>query len=274
LKINKIACSIVTLFCSFSLVTGCSNKIIDKSLKTKSYIVNESKVKKEQQSLESPLTGIYQGIDDMYSNSDYVVSGVVKGIEYFQVKQMLLRKVNVLVNESYKGNITKSTLISVLEDDGYLRLKSLYEDVKKAYEEAGGDKNKEIEDAYLKGATYMSDIKDIENDMLIKYYYINKEDSKTGDELLLFLTASTDDTYKDKKVKFFDGAQKLSYPKGAYAPLGIGMGKFTLNGDSYKRYNMYHTADGTVLNTGLGGIEKITGSYTVKEMEDRLKKLK
>lgn len=78
-------------------------------------------------------------------------------------------------------------------------MKSLYEGAKKAYEEKHGDKEKE--DTWLFGITYMSDIKEIKNDMLIRYTYLDKEDSKISDELLLFLTDSSDDTYKDKKVK-------------------------------------------------------------------------
>lgn len=272
MKIKKIISEILIIFCSFVFVTGCSSQMVDKSLKTESYSISESKVKKEQQRVpNSMLTGIYQGIDDMYGDSDYVVSGVVKDIEYFEVRPMLLRKINVLVSKSYKGTIKENNLVSILENDGYVRLKPLYEDLKKYYEENNGDQEKE--DAWLYDATHMSDIKDIENDMLIKYYYINKEDSNIGDELLLFLTDSSDDTYKDKKVKLNSG-DKLSYPKGAYAPLGLGMGKFTRVGDSYKRYNLYYTPDGTITKEVFGGIQKIKESYSVKEMDDALKKLK
>ena len=118
-----------------------------------------------------------------------------------------------------------------------------------------------------------SDTKDIENDMLIQYYLIDKEDSKIGDELLLFLTDSSDDTYKDKKVKLDDNA-KLTYPKGAYASLGIGMGKFTRIGDAYKRYNLYYTPGGTISKGTFGGMEQIRESYSIKEMEDELGKLR
>ena len=40
------------------------------------------KVAKKQE-LRPNLAGSYKGIDDMYKDSDYVVSGVVKDIEYF-----------------------------------------------------------------------------------------------------------------------------------------------------------------------------------------------
>lgn len=273
MRINNLSSKILTLFCTFLLVIGCSSQMVDKSLKTESYSISEGKVKEQERIRNSMLTGVYQGIDDMYEDSDYVVSGVVKEIEYFEVQPILLRKINVLVNKSYKGTITENNLISILENDGYLRLKSLYEEAKKEYEEKYGNTDKEREDAYLNGITLMSDIKDIENDMLIKYYYFNKEDSKVGDELLLFLTDSSDDTYKDKKVKL-SFSEKLSYPKGAYAPLGLGMGKFTRVADSYKRYNLYYTPEGTIIKGMFGGIQKINESYPVKEMEDELKKLK
>lgn len=273
MKSNKTVCRILTLSCSFLLVTSCSSQIIDRSLETKSFTVSESKVAKKLEVPHSKVTGIYQGIDDMYSDSDYVVTGVVKDIEYFEEHNVLLRKINVLVNKSYMGDIKENTLITILENDGYLRLKSLYAELKKAYEEKYGNKDKAKEDAYLFGATYMSDIKDIENDMLIKYCYIDKEDSKTGDELLLFLTDSSDDTYKDKKVKL-DNNAKLTYPKGAYSSLGIGMGKFTQMGDFYKRYNLYYTPDGTISKGTFGGMEQIRESYSEIEMEYELGKLR
>lgn len=263
---------ILILFCLIFLVTSCESQFLDRSLKTKSYDINESKVKNTQIGLpHSDLTGVYNGIDDMYSDSDYVVSGVVKKIEYFEVENVLLRKINVLVNKSYKGNIMKNTLISILEHDGYIRLKSLYEKLKKAYEEKNGDKEKEA--AFLYGATYMSDIEDIKNDMLIRYTYKNKEDSKIGDELLLFLTDSSDDTYKNKKVKLALG-DKLSYPKGAYAALGLWMGKFTKTGDSYKRCKWYYTTEfyDNGKKVQLHQSQTIRDSYTVEEMEDEINK--
>ena len=272
-NMKYIVTKILLLFFSFLLVTSCSSQFVDKSLKTKSFIVSENKVKRNMELPHSDLTGTYDGIEDMYNDSDYVVSGIVKDIEYFEFQYVLLRKINVLVNESYKGNTMKNTLISILENDGYLRLKSLYEGAKKAYEEKNGDKEKE--DAWLYGVTYMSDIKDIKNDMLIKYYYSDKEDSKIGNELLLFLTDSSDDIYKGKKVKLSLG-DKLSYPKGAYAPLGLWMGKFTQIGDSYNRCKNYYTAELTESGkkAELHQIKSIRESYTIKEMEDELKKLK
>lgn len=277
MKIKNIATKLLTLFCSILLVTGCSSEIVDNSLKTEHYIVNESKVEKQHTLLEPELSSIYSGIDDMYRDSDYVVSAIVKDVEFFEVKHVLLRKINVLINKSYKGNITKNTLISVLENDGYLRLKSLYADSKKYYIDNNGDKEKEAE--WLDSVTHGADIKDIENDMLIKSYYPYKKDSKIGDKLLLFMSDSSDDTYKDKTVRLF--GSKLSYPKGAYATVGNGLGKFTLNDNTYQRYNLYYTPNGTIKGlqtttegTVVRGIPVIKKSYTVKEMEDELKKLK
>ncbi len=270
---NLISICLIASMCTIILCTGCGNQVTDKSLVTEPFIVIENKVLNKQGVPHLQVTSVYQGIDDMYSDSDYIVTGVVKEIEYFEDHNLLLRKINVLVNKSYIGDISENTLISILENDGYLRLKSLYTELKTAYEEKSGNLDKEKEDAYLFGATYMSDIKDIENDMLIKYYYINKEDSKIGDELLLFLTDSSDDTYKDKKVKL-DNNVKITYPNNAYAVLGIGMGKFTLIGDSYSRYNLYYTPDGTISKGSFGGIEQIRESYSMNEMEDELKKLK
>ena len=273
MKSIKTVCGTLFLLCLFLLVTSCSSQIMDRSLKTKSFAVSENEVSKKLGMPHSKLTGTYLGIDDMYSDSEYVVSAVVKDIEYFEEHNVLLRKIDVLVKTSYMGNIKGNTLISILENDGYLRLKSLYAALKKAYEEKYGNKDKEKEDAYLFSATYMSDIKDIENDMLIQYYYIDKEDSKIGDELLLFLTDGSDDTYKDKKVKLDNNAM-LAYPKDSYASLGIGMGKFTRIGDFYKRYNLYYTPDGTISKGPFGGMEQIRESYSVIEMEYELKRLR
>lgn len=271
MNVKNIASKILIILCSFLFVTGCGSQYTDKSLKTKSFAVSDNKILRETDLPHIDLTGIYDGIDDMYGDSDYVVSGVIKGIEYFEVQNILLRKINVLVNKSYKGNIMENTLISVLENDGYVRLKSLYEAAKKTYEEKNGDKAKE--DAFLFGITYMSDIKDIKNDMLIRHCYINKGDSKIGDKLLLFLVDSSDDTYMDKKVKLALN-NKLTYPKGAYAPLGLFMGKFTQADDYYNRFNIYYT---TVLTGKANDVHKsqsITARYTVKEMEDMLNKLR
>lgn len=265
---QNITSKILIMLCMFLLVTSCGSQFSDRSLKTNSFNVSESKVRTTQELPHSDLTGIYSGIEDIYDDSDYVVSGVVKDIKYFEVQYVLIRKINILVNKSYKGNILKNTLISILENDGYLRLKSLYEAAKKEYEEKNGDKKKE--DAWLYAVTYMSDKEDIENDMLIKYTYINKEDSKIGDELLLFLTDSSDDTYKDKKVKLPLG-NKLSYPKGAYVPLGLFMGKFTKIDDCYKRSNMYSITN--LIENNIGKSQSITESYTVKDVEDELNKL-
>lgn len=275
---------VLMLFCLCLITIGCSRQILDKSLKIESYTINDSKVTNKRE-LEPNVSGIYKGIDDMCKDSDYVVTGVVRNIEYFEAKPVLLRKINVLVSENYKGTIEKNTLVSVIENDGYLRLKTVYADLKKEYEHNFGVGDKKKEEAFLYNATFKTfktdikdvenGIKDIENDMLIKYYYINKDDkddSKIGDKLLLFMTDSSDNTYKDKKVNL--GNNKLAYPKGAYAPLGIGMGKFTQVGDSYNRYNYYYTPDGTILKGSFGGYEIIKGNYTVKEMKDELKKLK
>ncbi len=190
--VGFIICGILILLCSFLLITGCSSQIMDRSLETVPFTVNENKVARTLGVPHSKLTGIYQGIDDMYGDSDCVVS---------------------------------------------------------------------------------AEVKDIENDMLIQYDYIDKEDSHIGDELLLFLTDSSDDTYKDHLVKLDDNA-KLTYPESAYASLGIGMGKFTRIGDAYKRYNLYHTPDGTISKGTFGGIQQIRESYSTKEMDDELGKLR
>ena len=85
---------------------------------------------------------------------------------------------------------------------------------------------------------------------------------------------SSDDTYKDKKVKL-DFGNKLSYPKDAYAPLGLFMGKFTRDGDLYKRNKLYYTTERTAngIIIQLHTIQSVTENYTVKETEDELKKL-
>ncbi len=115
----------------------------------------------------------------------------------------------------------------------------------------------------------MSDISDINNDMLVKYKYTNKVDSRIDDNLLLFLTDSSDDTYKDKKVKLFDG--KLNYPEGAYVPLGLFMGKFTVEDDYYHRCNTYYTTVITEEESYVSKPQRITASYSAKDMEDILK---
>jgi hypothetical protein len=263
--------NLVFLFCMFYLIVGCSGQLVDKSLKTKSFTVSEKKVKKTMELPSSDdLTGTYSEISDLYNDSDYIASGTVKNIEYFEVDCILLRKINVHVENSYKGNIKKDTIISVLENDGYIRLKSLYEKAKKEYEKNKGDKSKEKE--WLYSATFMSDIDDIKNDMLIRYTYSTKTDSKIKDKLLLFLTSSSADTYKNKKVKLSLN-NILVYPEGAYVSLGLGMGKFTLAGDSYIRNTRYCT---TTIDNGkikLNQAQFIKGSYTAEEMEAKLKKL-
>lgn len=261
-SIKNAASKILLLLFTFSLVAGCSAQISDKSLKTEPYNVTKNKVLKKMEVLDSDLTGVYNGIEDMLEDSDYVVAGEVKDIGYFEDQHVLLRKLDILVSNCYKGGIRKNTLVSILENDGYLRLKPFYEELKKYYEENNGVKEKEAD--WLYDATYMTALKDIENDMLIQYYYIDKVDSKIGDKLLLFLTDSSDDTYRDKKVTLAGGS-KLSYPEGAYAPLGLGMGKFTLTGDTYHRYNYYYTPEGTI-----DGIQIIRKSYTAKEVEEEL----
>ena len=269
-NIKKHCIILLTFAFSFFTITGCSSLYSDKSLKTKSYKISENKIKKNTVLAlpNSDLSDIYTGITDMYYDSDYVLAGIIKDIEYFQVKYTLLRKINVLIKKSFKGSIEENSIISVLENDGYVRLKSMYEDAKKYYEDKKGDKNKE--DAWLRSVTYMSDIKDIKNDMLIRYTYYDKEDSKIGDELLLFLTNSSDDTYKDKKVKLALN-QKLSYPKGAYVSMGLWMGKFTRVNDAYIRYQWYYTKQAIDSNQTN---QKLVESYTIREMEDELKKLK
>ncbi len=259
---------ILVIICAFFIFTSCSSNYMDKSLKTSSFFVDESKVKTTQELPHSELTGTYAGIEDMYDDSDYVVTGVVKDIEYFENdKYVLLRKINVLVNKSYKGSIKENTLISILENDGYLRLKSLYEAAKKAYEEKNG--NNETEDAWLQNLVYSVSKEDIKNDMLIRYIYTDKVDSKIDDKLLLFMTDSSDDTYKDKKVKFAIG-DKLTYPKGAYASLGLGMGKFTNVDGFYIRTESYYT---TVTPDQYHKLHAIDRMYAVKEMGDMLNKL-
>jgi len=101
------------------------------------------------------LSDAYSGIEDMYLDSDCVIRGTVKRISYFEIDSTLIRKIDVQVKTCYKGDLAENTLISVLENDGYIRLKTLYEKVKKEYEEKGGSKEKE--DAFLCSATYMTE---------------------------------------------------------------------------------------------------------------------
>ena len=264
-KIRKM----ILLFCTVILMTGCSNQFVDKTLKVEPFTVSEEKIKDKVIDKNTQLTGTYSEISDMYSDSDYIVFGTVKSISYFEDNCILLRKIDVLVDKSYKGSISKNTLISVLEKDGYARLKSMYEEAKKHYEERNGDKEKEEE--FCLSAAHMSDINDINNDMLVKYKYTNKVDSRIDDNLLLFLTDSSDDTYKDKKVKLFDG--KLIYPEGAYVPLGLFMGKLTVEDDYYHRCGTYNTTIITEEESYVNKPQRITSMYAVKDMKDILKNL-
>ncbi len=264
---------LVVIVCSIFLFMGTGCKYSDKSLKTTPYDISKSKIiRNDYQSFY--LTGVYNDIGEMYEDSDCVLSGVVKDVEYFQFKYTLLRKINVLVKKSYKGNIENNTLISILENDGYLRVKSLYEDAKAYYEKNSEDKDQKKKDDYLYGITFMTDKKDIEDDGLIKIFYNDKpEDSKVGDELLLFLAESSDDSYKDKKIQLALES-KLSYPEGAYTTLGLWMGKFTKDGQYYKRGQWYYITDLSVNNKGpLNQCVKIQDKYTLEEMENQLKEL-
>ena len=252
----KIILKILTILGMFLFMVGCSGRYVDKSLKVNTFTVDENKVKEERMILQdcSPLTHYYNGIDEMYDDSDYVVSGEVKNIQYFEYQTLILRKIDVLVNKSYKGTIHNNTLITVL-DYGYIRLKSQYESAKKNYEE----KNKDIakEDDYLKQIISPYDIKDIQNDMLIKYVYPYKV-SKVDDKLMLFLK---DSSYKNKKV-IIHGIE-LPYPEGvSYATVGLFIRKFTQTDDLYIPGGHIELAD-----------YRINKFYTLKEMKDKLEKL-
>ncbi len=137
-KIRKM----ILLFCTVILMTGCSSQSLDNTLKVEPFTVSEEKIKDKVIDKNTQLTDIYSEISDMYSDSDYIVSGTVKSISYFEDNCILLRKIDVLVDKSYKGSISKNTLISVLEKDGYARLKSMYEEAKKNYEEKMGIKKR------------------------------------------------------------------------------------------------------------------------------------
>lgn len=272
-RIKKSKAVSVIIVCSIFLfmVTGC--KYTDKTLKTTPYDISESKIIRDH-NLGFTLTGVYNDIEEMYEDSDCVIFGVVKDIEYFQREYILLRKINVLVKKSYKGDVEKNTLISILENDGYLRVKTLYEEAKAYYEEHSEDDDPKKKEEYLYGRTYMTDIKDIEDDGLFNLYYYDKpEDSKVGDELLLFLAESSDDSYKGKKVQLSFG-DTLSYPEGAYTALGLWMGKFTRDGEYYKRGDWYYITDLSPDRTGpLTQALKIQDKYTLEEMENLLKEL-
>lgn len=263
---------ILLLFC-FSLIgTGCSNEVIDKTYKAEVFNVEENKILGEIHMPTWQLSSSYEGIEDMYEDADYVVAGRVKNIEYFQFGNDILRKINVAVSDNYKGDIDKNTEISIIENDGYLRLKSLYENLKKEYEDKKGTLDTPEKDQFLESiialySNQQADIKDAENDRLMKYSYLYKENSNLNDEVLLFLTNSSEDILTNKKVYFI--GRQFSYPEGAYVSLGNGMGKFTLEDNEYKRYNYYYTPQGNV-----DGMEIIKESYSVKEMKDTLKKLK
>lgn len=264
---------LVFIVCSIFLFMGTGCKYTDKTLKTTPYDISESKIIRNH-NLGFTLTGVYNDIGEMYEDSDCILSGVVKDVEYFQHEYILLRKTNVLVKKSYKGDVEKNTLISILENDGYLRVKTLYEEAKAYYEEHSEDEDPKKKEDYLYGITYMTDKKDIEDDGLFKLFYHDKpEDSKVGDELLLFLAKSSDDSYKDKKIQLFFG-NRLSYPEGAYTTLGLWMGKFTKDGQYYKRGEWYYITDFSPDRKGpLNQALKIQDKYTLEEMENQLKEL-
>jgi len=91
---------------------------------------------------------------------------------------------------------------------------------------------------------------------------------------LLFLAKSSDDSYKDKKIQLAFG-DKLSLPEGAYTTLGLWMGKFTKDGQYYKRGEWYYIINLSADNKGsINQCVKIKDKYTLEEMENHLKELK
>jgi hypothetical protein len=173
---------------------------------------------------------VYDNVKSMVVDAKYIVEGTIQNIEYFVDENNLTprTKIDLLVSKSYSGNIKPDTTISIIEHQGYIPIKFITDGY---FKETG--KNHPL---------YTED--DIKNGVL-KYDINHGKFSEVGDQCLYFLI-NIETPYSDTNVYSRKSMDDLS-PQGAYKPIGILMGKFTLNilDDSayYRRNNfMYHSS--------------------------------
>ncbi len=194
------------------------------------------------------FTTAYQDIQSMAQDADAIVQGVVRNIEYSDAGGHIRTKLNLLVEESFLGDVAPNTEISILEPGGYLRLKTYYDLTHRVY----------FPEAFTQ--------QDVEDGKTVDLRHTHgRPEAIVGDTLLLFLAKSSSPLYDGKQV-IAPTLAKADYPAGSWATLGVYMGKFLKTSSGYERAGFYATLD--------EGDVSIQWSFTEQEMMDQLDKAK
>lgn len=195
---KKITIFIALFTLSLSLV-GCSftkDKNSNTVMNDKSVSINSFNPKDFSNKLEVKSTldfdKIYENMEQLEPDAPNIVYGTVKEVKNFDESGTAMTCYNLLVEESYKGNLNENDLISVLAIGGYVRLDK--------YIEVFGDG---------KFSDYSTNER---QSTVIEESPMDAPIPKTGDKYLVFLSEPINN--------------ESPFPDGAYSEIGSFMGRY------------------------------------------------
>lgn len=257
---NKILiCLLVSVFFLCTLLQGCT-RAKDTTVKVDALELDMANV--QDICITYWVNDVYNNVEEMMIDAKYIVEGTVENIDYYvednEGNIAPRTKVDLRVKKSYTNNIKPNTLISIIEMQGYVPLELYAKNIVKAT-------------GHLPPPFTSTDI---ENHLMLRFVSNNGVFSNVGDQCLYFLididTPSTD-------THVF-GRKDTNIPDGAYKPLGILMGKFTLQinsrGDNYYRRNnpIYYSAQDLQRNDAPTLLERtIVKDELISQIKEHLK---
>lgn len=244
-----------------TLLSGCA-KVKDKDATVKVDALDLDLTNVKCKDSIFAVNKVYNSIESMVADSKYIVEGTVENIEYFVDKKTKTprTKVDLLVSKSYSGDIEEDTTISIIEQHGYIPVKLYTEDYVKKYG---------------KYHPFFPE-EDIKNGVVLKITLSSGKFSKVGDHCIYFLI-DIKTPYVETSAHGDIRMDALS-PKGAYKPIGILMGKFTLetlhNTDYYLRNNHIYTSSNDPKTNGFDtrSMPITPKDEFIAELEECLKK--
>lgn len=196
----KKICLLMTLLLLTTTLTGCfhtNEPVVNKTVAINSFHPDDFSNKIEiKPTLE--FEKIYKNMEQLNEDASNVVYGTVKEVRNFDESGAAMTCYNLLIKKSYKGNLHKNDMISILAVGGYVRLEK--------YIDVFGDER-------------FSDYSTKERQStVIKENPMDAPVPQVGDTYLVFLSDS---------VK-----NEAPFPDGTYSEIGSFMGRYYDNNKS------------------------------------------